>query len=154
MIFDKIENLNFYKNTHPRFKKAFEWIESVDLNSFKIGEKIEIDGSDIYAKRYSYTTFPETEDDYEGHKKYIDIQIMLSGSETIYYAFLKGGEKVTMPYKEDNDKYKVDTKKEGELLFSEETFVIFFPQDLHKTSLLVDGEKTDVIRTVLKVRVD
>lgn len=152
MIFDKIENINLYKNTHSRFAKAFEWVEANDLNSLKIGEKVEIDGDDIYIKRYAYNTIHESEDSYEGHKKYIDIQIMLTGSETIQYAFLTGDEKVTLPYIDAKDKYKVDTKKEGELLFSENTFVIFFRHDLHKTSLFVDGKETGVTRVVIKVR--
>ena len=80
MIKDKIENAHIYYNISENLEKGFEWIINTDLKTAK-DWRYYIDGENIYANVQSY----ETKDDapFEGHRKYIDIQYMISGVEKI-----------------------------------------------------------------------
>ena len=78
MIFDNIKNAKTYFNLDEKIKKGLEFIINNDLNSFKNG-KYEIDGEKITANIQEYDT--KNEGLFEAHRKYIDIQYMIKGSE-------------------------------------------------------------------------
>ena len=85
MIIDKIENSNIYKNFGERITKAFDYIRSTDLKNLQQG-KYEIEGKNIFAMISEYQTKPESEGKLEAHKKYIDVQYVISGEERMGYA--------------------------------------------------------------------
>ena len=66
---------------------------------------------------------------FEAHRKYIDLQYILTGSETMGCAYL-GSVKETVEYSEEKD--CAFYSGEGELtLYNEGDFVFFFPEDAH-----------------------
>ena len=80
MIIDKIENAHLYKGLSKRIEKAFEYIRATDLKNIKPG-KYEIDGENIFALISEYKTKSEQEGKLEAHRKYIDVQYVISGEE-------------------------------------------------------------------------
>lgn len=150
MIIDKIENAHLYKGLGNRIEKAFEYINNTDLKKIMPG-KYEIDGENIFALINEYKTKPESEGKLEAHRKYIDVQYVISGKELIGYTPL-GNQIILEPYREEND---VEFFK-GEKSFtkvSEGMFAIFFPEDVHMPGIIT-GKISFVKKLVIKVRVN
>ena len=150
MIVDKIENTHLYINLGERIKKSFDYIIQTDLKKLQPG-RYDIDGDDIFALVSEYRTKPESDGKLEAHKKYIDIQYLISGEELMGYAPLDGQE-ILEPYKKENDIifYK------GEKVFikvTEGMFAIFFPEDVHMPGIQVE-KKSPVKKLVIKVKTD
>lgn len=146
MVLDKIENADLYKNLHPRFAKAFEYIHKTDFSTI-IDGKYEIEKDTIFALIQEYNTKDPKEAKLEAHRKYIDIQYIHSGAELIGIApFHQQPQVVDKP---END----ITFFEGEASFVKlETgmFAIFFPEDLHMPGILIHQPAT-VKKIVIKV---
>jgi len=147
MIFDEIKNIKEYKNLHPRFEKAFEFILSADINNM-INGKHQIDGENIYASVNEYMT--KAEGYLEAHKKYIDIQFIAKGTEKIGFVQLND-QAVKDAYNEDKDIafYYGDCEY---ITLQPGHFAVFFPVDLHKPAISADNP-VEVKKIVIKVRV-
>ena len=148
MIIDKIENAHLYKNISERINKSFEYIRTTDLKNLPAG-RYPIDGENIFALVSEYQTKPEQEGKLEAHKKYIDVQHVISGEELMGYAPL-GGQKVLDPYKEEND-IVFYTGDKSFTKVSEGMFAIFFPEDVHMPGI-ASGKSSSVKKLVIKVR--
>ena len=88
MIADAFENRGFYAGMHRDLGRGFAAVEKC------LGElpdedcRIEIDGLPVVVQHYRTRDFSERK--FEGHKKCIDIQYMVRGKETIYWANTEG----------------------------------------------------------------
>ncbi len=128
MIYDKIENIKNYSQI-PEIVKGFMLeiretrpVGRIYLNSDKT----------LWANVDEYTTKPHKDCKFEAHKKYIDIQFMLSGKEIIETAFTDELE-ITETYDETKDvMFLKDTKNKTVLNMAEGYFALFYPTDAHK----------------------
>ena len=66
---------------NPRLEKAFAFLRRPDLASLPVG-RYEIDGEDVFALVQECPLKPVSQMKVEAHRKYIDIQAPLSGTET------------------------------------------------------------------------
>lgn len=148
MIIDKIENSQLYQGLGERIEKAFEYIHNTDLKNIQPG-KYEIDGENIFALISEYKTKPEAEGKLEAHRKYIDVQYVISGEELMGYAPL-GTQQILEPYKEEND-IVFFTGDKSFTKVSEGMFAIFFPEDVHMPGIMTK-ESSPVKKLVIKVR--
>ena len=82
MVYDDIGNAAIYYGLDEGIQKGLEFLQSNELSSWPDGEH-EIDGENVYAVLRSYQTKPPAECRWEAHKKYIDIQYLISGEERI-----------------------------------------------------------------------
>ena len=83
MIIDTIKNCGLYAAGNENLKKGFEFIKEFLENPKAVG-KYEIDGDNVYAIVQEYET--KAPGKFESHKKYTDIQFIVSGKELIGYA--------------------------------------------------------------------
>ncbi len=150
MIFDKLENIHTYANIHPRFKVAFDWLKTADINAMITDEKVFIDERNIYAVINEYETTPAYKVNFEGHKKYADVQIILEGAELMEVAFLNGTEEEVSPYNE-KDKYKVKAQADTEVIVKANEFAVFFPNDLHKPCVNPGYNPSKIKKLLIKV---
>jgi len=148
MIIDKIENAHFYKNIGERISNSFEYIKATDLKTLPAG-KYPIDGENIFALVSEYKTKSEQEGKLEAHKKYIDVQYVISGEELMGYVPL-GGQRILDQYKEEND-IVFFTGDKSFTKVSEGMFAIFFSEDVHMPGIST-GKISDVKKLVIKVR--
>ncbi|MDR2760666.1 MAG: YhcH/YjgK/YiaL family protein [Rickettsiales bacterium] len=155
MIFDKLENFSFYASLNPRFNAALRWINSADIKKLPPNAgKITIDGDNVFAFVNEYNTkLPSEELFFEGHLKYIDIQLMIAGRETMKMTCKDGHEKTTIPYDAAKEKYFAAAQKSVSISIKEGEFVIFFPQDLHKCDMRFAIESELVRKIVFKAAV-
>jgi YhcH/YjgK/YiaL family protein len=148
MIIDKIENAHLYKALGKRIEKAFEYIRETDLKNIKPG-KYEIDGENIFALISEYKTKSEQEGKLEAHRKYLDVQYVISGEEKMGYVPLHG-QQILEPYKEEND-IIFFTGEKSFTKVSTGMFAIFFPEDVHMPGIR-SGDSSLVKKLVIKVR--
>ena len=80
MILDSMRNKEQYYVLCPRFKKAFEWLESQDLANLPAGRHV-VDGDDIFVNVSELELRPRERAALEVHNEYIDIQVVIKGAE-------------------------------------------------------------------------
>ena len=130
MIQDTLDNSARYEALSPHFAKAFAFLRTVD-GTQALGRH-EIDGDRVFALVQSYVTKPAETALFEAHRKYIDVQFVHSGRETILWAPLAAMKNQTMAYDEAKDaalwKLVPDATP---LIMIAGHFAALFPQDAH-----------------------
>ena len=148
MIIDNFENLKRYISVNKYFDKAFEYILSTDFSALNVGG-YEVDGDNIYANVDEYETKLVSKPEY--HKKYIDIQFLVNGSEYIGYTSVEN-----LLEKEEFNEDKDIGFGLGVVDFIKmkpTKFMILFPEDAHQPCM-ADGKPQKVKKIVVKVKVD
>jgi YhcH/YjgK/YiaL family protein len=136
MIVDTLDHSEQYISLHPRFQAAFAFLKNTDLHALPEG-RLEIDGTNLFALTQNYQTKPVADGKLEAHRKYIDIQVVVSGEEYIGYAPLTGQAPVD-PFNPEKDMglYHGDANL---IKISSGMFAIFYPHDAHLPCRQVQG---------------
>ena len=88
----------------------------------------------------------------EGHKKFIDIQIEVHGTEKIRITPLSKAEREIEAHEErDLYFYQVSVKEESEIHMEDGSFAVFFPEDLHRPLCMAGQEPVRLRKAVIKV---
>lgn len=152
MVFDNIKNCELYYSMHPRFKDAFDFIKKAIKENLD-ADKYEIDGKELWASVQEYTSKLETEAKAEAHKNYIDIQYIVSGTEVIEGFDI---DKAT-PKSDYNDVKDVmfyeDLADVTKGILNADEYGIFFPNDVHKPGMCLNGKQDTVKKIVVKVKI-
>lgn len=149
MIYAKNKDALSYLGIHPNLDMALRHITEEYLPTIGY-DRVEIKGSDVYATRFTYETLPDEECFFEAHKNYLDIHMMLSGSERVEIAppeALAEFDRV-----ESNDFYAYRGEGHYKLTLSPGDFLVVFPGDAHKIKMQADGPET-VTKVVFKIRI-
>jgi YhcH/YjgK/YiaL family protein len=141
-----------YFQHKERWDKAFLFLRDHDLSALEL-KKYEIDGANLYAPLSEYMSKDEENARYEAHRKYIDIQYVVSGKELIGIAPVSQQKEILEPYNEEKDIMFVTVNKVTNYVALPDRFFIFFPDDLHRPGLK-DGENSPVRKAVVKVKID
>ena len=150
MIYDRLENVEFYENLSKRMKTAVAYLRKTDLNGLTGGIH-EIEGRDIYAFVNTFTTRDREEARFEVHRKYIDLQVLAHGAETIYYA-LSGDLRPETEYDPEKDILFLSGETRLVLPFRTGEFCLFHPHDAHMPCCHLEGRQ-QVKKVVIKIRV-
>ena len=76
----------------------------------------------------------------EAHKKYIDVMVMIEGSETIYVKPTEDLSKITRLYDAEGDALLAELDTDASAIrLDAGSFIILFPQDAHAPSRYADG---------------
>jgi YhcH/YjgK/YiaL family protein len=148
MILDKIENSSKYFPLEAGFEKGFKYLTETDMANLTDG-RYDIDGDNVFVLISSYDTKNPAEKLPEAHRKYADIQYMISGCEKIGYANLEA-QKITKEYNEEKDIIFYD-EISFYIKMDEGKFALFLPDDIHMPGI-VDGEVKKVKKAVVKVK--
>lgn len=153
MIIDTLKNCEIYYGMNAGFEKAFDFIKKATSENLPAG-KYEIDGSNIYAMVQEYKTKAPEEAKFEAHRKYIDIQYIISGVEKMEMIDVSKATEIT-EYDAEKDFQFFDYGNTAVLgCFEDEDFAVFFPQDVHKPGMAVDSGSSAVKKIVVKIKVD
>jgi YhcH/YjgK/YiaL family protein len=148
MIFDKIENSAIYENISPFIKKAFEYLKQTDFSKLENGKHV-VDGDNLFAILQEYDTKNDADAKLEAHRKYIDVQYIISGEELIGVRPLIN-QAPCKEYDDEND-YALYDDTCSFVKISPGQFAVLFPQDWHKPGIKVD-KSIKVKKVVMKVR--
>lgn len=152
MVKDKFHNIALYENLSTNLKRA---IQCIAQESFlkELEAEGRIDGDGYYVMLQEYNTKPENEGRWETHKRYIDIQYIVSGAEVAKYTNSSNLDEMIESDEERDFYFYRNAVCEDSMTVRNGEFVIFFPEDGHKPSLHVDGGLMEVRKMVVKVRV-
>lgn len=152
MIKDRIENIKLYEKLSVNLGNAIQCIGQENfLDELSIKGRMEGDG--FYVMLQEYETKPDEEGRWETHKKYIDIQYVLSGQEKTGYTNI-GNLGEILESNQENDFYFYGEEACADwVTVHGGDFVIFFPTDGHKPSLNVNNMVSKVKKVVFKVEV-
>ena len=155
MIYDKVENIQTYIRLSDNLKVGLLFLQQVSPD-IELGE-YELTPN-VKAIVSQYSSLKENQNGYEAHRKYIDIQYALKGSEVVRYLPLSQlAEKI--PYSEEKDIafYKpidLDDMVSGvDLVIGDGFFTVLFPQDGHMPQISI-GESQNIKKIVIKVKVE
>jgi len=149
MVFDNIKNRALYEKMNDKFTIAFDFIEKVMKEGAELG-RYELCGSEVFAMVQEYE--PKKDSGvFESHKKYIDIQFILSGKEYMECSKPENCE-LTEAYDEFRDVAFYTCEGYHQSFDCEEgDFAVFYPHDIHKPGVkLLDSG--NVRKIVVKVR--
>jgi len=151
MIYDRLSNCEQYYVLGNKFKKAFEFLKNTDLITLSDGS-YEIDGKEIYANVQSLKTKPIEEKKWEVHRKYIDIQYVICGSEKMGYGILEDFSEILVPYDNEKDVEFLNGEKFNYVNVEAENFVIFYPNDVHAPMLAYD-KPMNIKKVIVKIAI-
>lgn len=151
MIVDRIERSETYNGLVPNWKEAFAFALSLKDQPAGRYECTTLPAGQVFALVQEGMTKPYKEGALEAHRRYMDVQIMLEGGETVYYTDIEGLE-ATVPYKEEAD--IVFYGKGGQPAeIQAGMFYAVMPHDAHMPCIHLDGEGR-FRKIVLKIRVN
>ena len=149
MLVDQIRHGDAYACLHVGLAQAFAFLDGAPLATLAPGRHA-ITGDRVFALVQDYLTKPPDTGVWEAHRRYIDVQYVVSGAERLGYAPLDRL-MVTQPYDEAKDVLLL--AGEGDRVTAAAgTFVVFFPHDAHMPGLAL-GEPAPVRKVVVKVAV-
>ena len=149
MILDVLDNADCYLPLNKGLAKAFEFLKRPDLADLPT-QRHEIDGDRVFAIVAEGPGRKKQDAMLESHRKYIDIQLVVAGSDDM-------GWKTTSSCSQPDDEYD----PEADLQFFKDEpdswvkakvgmFAIFFPEDAHMPMI----SSGDIRKFVAKVAVD
>lgn len=149
MVIDKLANAGLYAGMHQYFTKAFDFLQETDLVNTESGKYV-LEGDRVFAMVQEYDSRNIEDCKLEAHRKYIDIQYIVSGEEQIGIDLLKD-QPSTEGYNENND--VIFFEADSSLVKMESgMFAIFYPDDLHMPGVKVN-RSSKVKKVVVKVQV-
>jgi YhcH/YjgK/YiaL family protein len=151
MIIDSLANASKYSSIHPLFAKAFEYIKATDLVNIEIGKYDIAEGLKAIFSDKKGMTAAESIAKFECHDKNIDIQLCISGKETIGW---KPRQSCTVPKGEYNAEKDVSFYDDAPDMYFQLTngqFAIFFPEDVHAPMIAADDNS--IRKLVIKVKI-
>lgn len=150
MILDTIDNTHLYTGLHASFAKAFEILRDSTLSQREDG-RYTVDGDKVYYMIQRYTTKPMSQGRLEAHRKYVDIQFLLSGEELLGYAPVKDLT-VAEEYNPQKDIAFFSTPRDiTEIKLKPGLFCILFPDDAHLPCCHL-AEPAEARKAVIKIR--
>ncbi|MDX5421381.1 MAG: YhcH/YjgK/YiaL family protein [Hymenobacteraceae bacterium] len=148
MILDKLANASRYYTLHPQFELAFKFLQESDLMALPLGQQA-IVGKDLFAIISDGRGIPEKDARLEVHRKYIDIQYIISGTDRMGWKDLSQCGEPNDPYSEERDAAFFPDKTSSWFDVPAGFYTIFFPEDAHAAMATEDT----VRKVVLKIAV-
>jgi YhcH/YjgK/YiaL family protein len=148
MIFDHKINFKLYFGLGKSFSEAFELISSDRLE--KIPGRYDLKNG-VYYMVQNYETKPESEGFFEAHRKYIDLQYIVSGKERHGVAHVSA---LTLRTNYDAEKdLEIYDGYGSNLVLDAGFFSIYFPEDAHMPNLMIGAKAEKMTKVVFKIPV-
>jgi biofilm protein TabA len=130
MIIDQLSNAARYCPLHPLFARAFEFLGSPSLAELPPG-KHAIDGERLHVSMIQKAGVSPADAVLEAHRKYIDIQFVLAGTDNMGWKPAADCRQVRKPYSEEEDIVTFFDAPTSWISVGPGSFAIFFPDDAH-----------------------
>lgn len=146
MIIDNLTNLDKYISLHKDFKLVFDYLKNNNLETMNCAKNIQLRGNEVFFNLDEYETKPTQK--LEAHKKYIDIQVVITGEEYMGYTNIKNTT-ISEEYDEKRDVMFLNGDVD-KVLATNKNFIIFYPEDAHMPALSVT-EPQKVKKAIFKI---
>lgn len=151
MITGSLNHWQFYRKTLPDcLVRAVEAVTALDLATLPVGRH-EIDGDDIFVLIQEMPTKPAAQLRPEAHRRYIDVQILLSGREAYGFCLPDADlEPVDDRLETQDIAFYPDHPDQYSVRLDVNDFIVFFPGEFHRPCCEIDGS-VDIRKAVIKV---
>jgi biofilm protein TabA len=145
-------NREFYQFLNEDFKAAFDFLKGRELDKLEAG-RYDINER-VFAIVQIYQTEPESQVKWEAHKKYFDIQYVVSGKEK-FLIIQKSKLNETVPYDDAKDiAFFGETMDSADsVILLPGDLVIVGPEEAHKPRCMIK-ESQSVKKIIVKVPVE
>lgn len=148
MIFTTLTGLVDYTNIHPMCAAVLEFLEAHPIHTLPEG-KTTIDGDKAFIMVSSCSPKTKEEALLETHKKYLDIQILIEGQETMGWAPTSSMQQIETPYNEDKDIAFYLDKTTHYVHLTPGMAVVFLPADAHAPAICEQPIRKAVIKVLV-----
>lgn len=149
MIFGNIQNLKEYFFLEDGVLECFKYMKEHNMNDYKKGS-YDIDGKRLFVNIVEYETTEADKRFWEAHRDYLDIHLMLEGTEQIDMNFIRNMN--VKAYVPEDDFLPMEGEKNGSAILRAGDFLICYPGDAHRTAVAADGVQR-IRKAVFKVRI-
>lgn len=149
MILDSLKSFEKYQTLQEGFDKVYKFIKSNKLAELEDG-KYEIDGDKVYCTIVSGELKDFSQAKMEIHDSYIDIHVLLEGSETIGLKDRGKCNTDSSKYDEATDIAFVDDEPENYVVMGVDNVAIVYPADAHAPLLGEGTFKKAIFKVFIK----
>jgi YhcH/YjgK/YiaL family protein len=149
MILGRIADSERYTAFHPLFSQAFQFLRDTDLHALPDGRH-EIVGSQLFALVSTFQGHPRNEAKLEIHRRYIDIQVCLTGTDHVGWRSLATCQCPQAEFNIEGDYQFYTDAPTTWFTLDGDTFAVFYPEDAHAPAIA----DTQLRKVVLKVAVE
>lgn len=150
MILGSLKNSGVAEKTHPLIKEALDYIKAADYDAIFASEsKIELRGKDLFLFGSEYQGKTREQARVEAHRKYIDIQIAVEGTEQMGWIDVSGCSEELTPYNTEKDVVFYTGPVSTYFTVSPGEFAVFFPEDAHQPSIGEGKMKKIIVKVLL-----
>jgi YhcH/YjgK/YiaL family protein len=141
------------KNENPNFaiRKCIEFLKNNGWTDIALGRH-DIKDTEIYAMVSEYNTRFFEESNWEAHKKYADLQVVLDGEENIFVSDISSMK--TGEYHSDSDYLECDGDVEETVYMDSTIGLLLMPEDVHMPGICVNAAPSYVKKCVFKIPID
>lgn len=147
MILAKLTDASRYEAMHPLFRQAFDYILSHDMSAVPTG-RIELDGDRLFINVCETELVSADSQKLEAHRRYIDIHVPLTQTETIGWKHLSDLGESEAPFDEAGDFALYADTDVTHIPVHPGEFLAVFPEDAH-APLIGRGHQRKLIVKVL-----
>jgi YhcH/YjgK/YiaL family protein len=153
MIISDLEHITKQAAMTPALQKAINYLRRLPKGELP-ADKVEVDGSRVKASPSAYESIVTETPKMEGHRKYIDVQYIVSGEEDIAWTPVERIA-VTQAYDENKDNFYGTTpaSRIARMTLRAGQVMLLYPEDGHAPKLAVGGKSSPVKKIVVKVAV-
>lgn len=148
MIVDTLDHIHLYRVPVDGLEEALAWLGNPGLPGLEPG-RYTLGDSGAVAILAAGLTVPEEEEKWEAHRRFADLQVVLSGEEVMGFAQL-GRMTTKGEYSKEDDCVLLEGSGNFMLVRAGD-FVIFTPGDAHKAMLSTPSGPVKVRKVVFKL---
>ena len=151
MIVDSLDQLKRY--AVPQAESILKFIAENDCLNLPDGEQ-EIKGRELFVRIMSYVPKPASENKFETHHVYADLQYIVKGCEIMQTARLKDLTPIAEYDARGDYNFFKTTKPATDLIVEEGEFAIFYPHQPHRPSCAFSSFQGSVKKLVFKIKIN
>ena len=149
MILAKNETARDYLGIHPNLDLALERINPEFLSQLG-SDRVDIVPGQVWCTKFTYKTIADADSFFEAHEKFLDIHMMLQGSERVEISDPKDLELTRS--EPQNDFYAYEGEGRHKLVLTPGDFLVVWPADAHKIKMFVETP-AEVTKAVFKIKI-
>ena len=150
MVYDYLENAVLYEGLSEGIAQGLYALNDMDIAALEPGD-YPIIGNDVFLKIQWYDSKPAEEVRFEAHRRYIDIQYIISGEEKIAIAPMRHIGRTLEAFPEKDLWFYEGSG--SEVLLRKGQFMILYPGEAHAPCIAV-GTPAPVRKALVKIAVD
>ncbi len=154
MIYDAINNAKAYAALGEGIQRVIEAAAAYTPENYTTGQ-VKLNGDDVYMNLAAYNTHAFEDGLFEAHRQYLDVMVIIEGTELVYVKHTPSLQNITMEYDSEGDALLAKERQDGdmsEILLYPGTFLVLFPDDAHAPGCNY-REVSSVKKIIGKVRI-